>query len=322
MHPPTALIANLDQKFRRHPNSPKNIVPLLGHGQSNTPTRTNLQTYAVACRDPKPHNRPVANTPWQQRIRRAEKLAAQHAFAVEILGFYIHVARFQQSLYLRIEKASAKKDPVSPPGLPDSPELLTSFPSFLSLVEEKAPVRFAQVAHDLRNSSSGSWSDLLNKCWSTADEPPATPQEFLALAFLQPYAELVRSRARLQLDGYTHSLCPFCNRKPTLAVLRRQGDGARRNLVCGFCLCDWEFRRIVCAGCGQEDQAKLPVYTADQFPHVRVECCDVCHTYIKSIDLTKNGLADPMVDELASIPLDLWAQEHGYAKLHPNLLGL
>src|ERR1700674_4344717 len=135
------------------------------------PTRTNLQTYAVACRDPKPHNRPVANTPWQQRIRRAEKLAAQHAFAVEILGFYIHVARFQQSLYLRIEKASAKKDPVPPPGLPESPELLTSFPSFLSLVEEKAPVRFAQVAHDLRNSSSGSWSDLLNKCWSTADEP-------------------------------------------------------------------------------------------------------------------------------------------------------
>src|ERR1700674_5865769 len=33
VHPPTALIANLDQKFRRHPNSPKNIVPLLGPGQ-------------------------------------------------------------------------------------------------------------------------------------------------------------------------------------------------------------------------------------------------------------------------------------------------
>jgi formate dehydrogenase maturation protein FdhE len=28
------------------------------------------------------------------------------------------------------------------------------------------------------------------------------------------------------------------------------------------------------------------------------------------------------VDELASIPLDLWAQEHGYAKLHPNMFGM
>ena len=31
---------------------------------------------------------------------------------------------------------------------------------------------------------------------------------------------------------------------------------------------------------------------------------------------------DPLVDELASVPLNVWAQEHGYAKLHANLLGM
>ena len=46
------------------------------------------------------------------------------------------------------------------------------------------------------------------------------------------------------------------------------------------------------------------------------------HRRLSIIDLSKNGLADPLVDELASVPLDLWAQEHGYAKLHPNLLGM
>lgn len=263
----------------------------------------------------------MAKTPWQQRIRRAEHLAAQHSFAAEILSFYIQIAGFQQSLHQRLDQASDKKTPVSLPGLPESPELLSSFPAFLTLVEEKAPAQFAQVAHDLRDSPSSSWSDLLNHCWSTG-EPPEVSDEFLALAFLQPYAEFVRSRARLQLDGYTHSLCPFCNRKPGFGVLRPLGDGARRNLVCGFCLCEWEFRRIVCAGCGQEDQAKLPVYTAELFPHIRVECCDACRTYIKSVDLAKNGLADPLVDELASVPLDLWAQEHGYKKLRPNLFGM
>jgi hypothetical protein len=25
---------------------------------------------------------------------------------------------------------------------------------------------------------------------------------------------------------------------------------------------------------------------------------------------------------LAAVPLDLWAREHGYTKIHPNLLGL
>ncbi len=34
------------------------------------------------------------------------------------------------------------------------------------------------------------------------------------------------------------------------------------------------------------------------------------------------GLAVPVVDELASIDLDLWAVEQGLSKLHTNLLGM
>jgi FdhE protein len=260
----------------------------------------------------------VANTPWEQRIQRAEQLAAKHSFAADILGFYVHVARFQQGLY---ERVAANRTPISLSASLELPELLISFPSFLSLVEEKAPVRLAEIAREMRGQSSASWVELLTQCWSNID-PPDDPAEFVALVFLQPYAELVRSHAQLQLGGYDHMLCPFCNRKASLGILRQLGDGARRNLLCGFCLSEWEFRRIVCAACGQEDQAKLPVYIAEQFPHMRVEACDACHTYIKSIDLTKNGLANPLVDELASIPLDLWAQERGYAKLRPNLLGM
>jgi len=52
-----------------------------------------------------------------------------------------------------------------------------------------------------------------------------------------------------------------------------------------------------------------------------VECCDSCKTYIKTIDLTKNGRAEPVVDELASAPLDLWARERSFAKLQSNVLG-
>ncbi len=260
----------------------------------------------------------MTTTPWQRRIRRAEHLAAQHPFAAEILGFYIHAASFQEGLYQRLQRSSAAENSAHA----TNPELLASFPQFLALVEEKAPARLAQVAHDLRNAPSSSWSDLLDACWSTTAEPPANPEEFLAFTFLQPYAEFTRSNAHMQLEGYTHPLCPFCNRKPSLGVLRPQGDGGRRNLLCGFCLTEWDFRRLVCPGCGQEDHAKLPVYTAEELPYIRVECCDACHAYIKCIDLTKNGLADPLVDELASVPLNLWAQEHGYAKLYPNLLGM
>jgi len=273
----------------------------------------------------------VATTAWQQRIRRAEHLAAQHPFAAEILAFYIHLARFQEGLSHRLSsKSSAGVPPAvewaSRPlsGQQDAAAtntLLSSFPPFLSLVEEKAPAPLAQVAHDLRNSDPHSWTDLFTQSFTHIDSP-TDPQEFLVLAFLQPYAEFARSQANLQLGGYTSLLCPLCNRKPALGILRSQGDGGRRSLLCGFCLTEWEFRRLICAGCGEEDHAKLPVYTAAELPYIRVECCDTCRTYIKTIDLTKNGLAEPLVDELASVPLNLWAQEHGYAKLHPNLLGM
>lgn len=281
----------------------------------------------------KRHNRGVAETLWQQRIRRAEHLATKHPFASQILAFYIQVARFQQELYQRIERAPVSGSShlgqqnagAANHGPPELPQLLAGFPAFLSLVEKQAPERLAHIAYDLGHAPLELWSELLNNCWSAPNqisEQGPDPSEFLALAFLQPYAEFVRGRVQLQLRNYTHALCPFCSRKPVMGVLRPLGDGARRNLLCGFCLCEWEFRRIVCPGCDEKDHPKLPVYTAEEFPYIRVECCDACRTYIKSIDLSKNGLADPLVDELASVPLDLWAQDHGYAKLHPNLLGM
>lgn len=270
-------------------------------------------------------------------------MAAQHSFAAEILTFYVQVAGFQERLYQRIARSSANSSSggpstgsgQAPPAVESAtrrllsvknvvathPILLEAFPKFLSLIEQNAPARLQQVAHDLRHAGSRSLTDLLTRSWSDTDFP-TEPQEFLALAFLQPYAEFIRSQAQLQLEGYNSSFCPLCNRQPVCSILRPLGDGGRRNLFCGFCLTEWEFRRIVCPGCGQEDNAKLPVYTAEAFPHIRVECCDACQTYIKSIDMTKAGLAEPIVDELAAIPLDLWAQERGYRKLRPNLLGM
>jgi FdhE protein len=78
--------------------------------------------------------------------------------------------------------------------------------------------------------------------------------------------------------------------------------------------------RVVCPNCGEEAFDRLPVYTAEDFPHVRIDACDTCRRYLKTIDLTKNGLAVPLVDDIASLPLDLWAGERGYRRLRRNLL--
>ena len=79
---------------------------------------------------------------------------------------------------------------------------------------------------------------------------------------------------------------------------------------------------MLCWSCGEENKDRLPIYTATQFETVRVEACDTCHTYLKSVDLTKDGHAVPVVDEIATVALNIWAEEHGYSKLEANLLGM
>ncbi|HVO80154.1 MAG TPA: formate dehydrogenase accessory protein FdhE [Terriglobales bacterium] len=268
----------------------------------------------------------MAFSRWQQRIERAQQLARKHPFAAEILGFYLPLAAFQEDLFRRLTAASqeGKAAPSGGPfdAPPELPGLLASFGPFLALVERSGPARLKRTACELRDHGDGAWSNLLKDCWAKTEAAPAQPAEFLAYAFLQPYAEFVRSRIPMRWEGYTYSRCPFCNRRPGVGVLRQQGDGARRSLICSFCLAEWEFRRIVCPGCGEEDNRKLPVYSAAEFDYIRVEGCDSCKQYLKTVDLTKDGLAEPLVDELASAPLDLWAQENGYSKLQPNLLAL
>jgi hypothetical protein len=57
------------------------------------------------------------------------------------------------------------------------------------------------------------------------------------------------------------------------------------------------------------------------FPHLRVEACASCQRYLLDVDLGRDARAVPEVDELAALPLDLYAAEHGLVKVTPNLMG-
>jgi FdhE protein len=262
---------------------------------------------------------------WQRRIDRAEELAGRYEFAAEILRFYSAIARFQQKFYGEIEEASFERgaalgwDPFAA-GL--GRELGRRFRSFIPVVEKSGPGALRKAAHEMAARSEGSHFELLTVFWEGYGALNAGPDDFFARAFLQPYAAAVRVRSKVQWKGPTAYICPFCKRKPVLGTMRPLGDGGQRSLLCSFCLGEWEFRRILCPGCGEENPAKLPVYEAEELRHVRVEACDSCKMYIKTVDLTKSGVGDPMVDEIASVPLDLWARDKGYTKLQWNLLQL
>jgi len=265
---------------------------------------------------------------YDARMRRAEWLSAQHPFAAEFLDFYKHVAAFQKTFRATIASSGGVKsgaalatelrDPL------DLTILLPHFRGFLSAMEQHAPAALAQSARQMSLLGSDSWISSLEAYWEHAgkyDQQIGAFAQFLARAFLQPYAEFRGTLTTAAPIVVTTRLCPLCGSRPLLGVLRPEGDGGKRSLVCAFCSHEWEFRRILCPTCGEESEDKLPVYVAEQMPHVRVEACDTCKFYLRTVDLTKDGHAVPLVDDLSAIPLTLWAHEKGYSRLQPNLLG-
>ena len=284
----------------------------------------------------------MAQREWDRRIRRANELTSSYPFAAEGLRYYSRVATFQRSLYSDIQKALADSPAGEATGsLRDELDLfllLPNFSRFLALIEQIAPAPLAQAAAGLARKGTAGWQraieefwhgDLdtalalggMDEEWKGAADAIQPREQLLAWIFLQPYAEyLADQRANTIVDG-APSTCPLCGGRPIVGVLRSEGDGAKKSLICMLCAHEWGFRRVYCPACGEEREPQMAFYSAPEIAHVRVDVCDTCHTYLKSIDLTKTGLAVPVVDELATIPLDLWAREHGYEKLQINLLG-
>ncbi len=278
---------------------------------------------------------------WDRRIHRANELASSYPFAAEGLRYYARVVTFQKSVYGEIQKALANSPGISSDRpLRDELDLfllLPKFPGFLSVIREIAPSRLAQAASALSLKGSAAWQRAIEDFWyrdselvgvedvkegQSFDQFATAPSErALAWIFLQPYAEYLADHREVATVDGTPSTCPLCGGKPAVGVLRSEGDGAKKSLICMLCAHEWLFRRIYCPACGEEREPQMAFYSVPEIAHVRVDVCDTCHTYLKSIDLTKTGLAVAVVDELATIPLDLWAREHGYQKLQINLLG-
>jgi FdhE protein len=270
------------------------------------------------------------------RIRRATELSSTYPFAAEVLRFYAQVAMLQQSLYSELEQTPAHVFFPASSGWGELNifKLLPKFGNFLSSIGQVAPTTLSQAAIALSQKPSSSWQPLLEDFWHSRaihvddvdvdmTNGKTLADQCLAWLFLQPCAEYLAGGMQGHVpDEGSPRTCPLCNAKPIVGVLRPEGDGARKSLICMFCAHEWAFRRLYCPSCGEEREPHLAFYSAPEVPHVRVDVCDTCRTYLKTVDLTKTGLAVPVVDELAAIPLDLWARENNYRKLQMNAVGI
>ncbi|HYX28418.1 MAG TPA: formate dehydrogenase accessory protein FdhE [Pyrinomonadaceae bacterium] len=96
---------------------------------------------------------------------------------------------------------------------------------------------------------------------------------------------------------------PCCGSKPQVSFLQNKESSPQSDdLLCATCLSTWEFRRVVCANCGEERPTKLGYFHSPEFEHVRIEACDSCLHCIKGVDLTRLGHAEALVDDMLRTP--------------------
>ena len=164
---------------------------------------------------------------YETRLQRAEALSSPHSGATEFLVFYRHVASFQKFLHANIAAANQFKPSggllTGLRGELDLTVLLPHFRGYLSVIEQRGPSALSESARQMAFLTSDAWIASLDAYWKHAgvyDQQIGAFAQFLARAFLEPYAEFRgQHTVRAPLVG-TSRLCPVCASRPLLGVLR------------------------------------------------------------------------------------------------------
>jgi FdhE protein len=108
--------------------------------------------------------------------------------------------------------------------------------------------------------------------------------------------------------------CPVCGAWPAFAEVR--GIERRRYLRCGRCGGGWQAQCLSCSYCGMTDHEELTALVPEKSgSHAVIEACKRCLGYVKTFTtLQGSPPAKVMVDDLASVDLDIAALEQGYRR--------
>lgn len=104
--------------------------------------------------------------------------------------------------------------------------------------------------------------------------------------------------------------CPVCGSMPELSVFEKDG---KRFLICGFCSHKWTSKRIYCPFCENSNHETLQYFSIDDEEEYRVDACDDCKHYIKTInrELTTREIFLPLESQ-TTVYINSRFEEMGY----------
>ncbi len=166
---------------------------------------------------------------------------------------------------------------------------------------------------------AGRWfrrvADRRREPTGAADSTTTTPESemidsvltLVMRPFLARCAEVLQQRQ--ELASWAHAHCALCGGDPDFALIT---PAAERHLICGRCTLRWRFESLTCPYCYNRDRGQITSFATTDGRY-RVYACDVCRRYLKAFDgrnATRSVM--PMVDSVATLPLDAAAIQRGY----------
>ena len=98
--------------------------------------------------------------------------------------------------------------------------------------------------------------------------------------------------------------------EPDFAVIT---PAAERHLICGRCTLRWKYEPLTCPYCQNAERTRITSFATPDGQY-RVYACDVCRRYLKAYDGRRASRpVMPMVDTVATLPLDAAAMQRGYS---------
>lgn len=206
----------------------------------------------------------------------------------------------------------------------DGAELPTHFyPLFRSLLLELKGKVPAVAQTTLDNLASLTYSDaeeLACRVLQGTLSPAEAPYQIWLHAALQ--IMWTAWAIQLQEDDVPiieqRSHCPCCGSEAVASIVLINNDlHGLRYQHCPTCNSRWNALRAKCTFCNDQSSIALQDISATPYSALqgaRAESCDACHNYRKLFMQQHQQYAEPLADDLASLPLDILMGENGYQR--------
>ncbi|MHB8232809.1 MAG: hypothetical protein ACYDDB_07910 [bacterium] len=150
------------------------------------------------------------------------------------------------------------------------------------------------------------------------------PDEIILFeGFLRPFLEsmaiYLRSKFEAGIGDYNagdsidnfSNTCSFCGSGPSYGFLK--SDDETQNylmLECSKCGSAWRYYRVQCVFCGEEDPSELEVFKSGEYSNAGLQYCKTCKNYFKIIDLRNDQTLIPEIEDILTIPFDIWMHKN------------